>query len=171
MKETPYSRMLQSLKILGKDEMYNRYRKFAGGGYQEAIQVGKYKVEYSNDSGDTRIMFYHPTGICINMVISKYDDNAVLDFVNYHPDCTSPEKMKRGDDTREMVEFAFSLLREEGCKKVELTDASTIQCGSQEVKLGQMFFLKYGMTWYEKHFGFQPFGKYAGLFEKAREER
>ena len=58
--------------------------------------------------------------------------------------------MKRGSETRDMMNFAFQLMKDNGATKVQLTDKSTVLCNGKTIKLGFMYFFKYGKTWYEK---------------------
>jgi hypothetical protein len=160
--------MYTALKTMGMDERWSRYM---GGGYTESHQIGPYKVEMVDDKDDTRIILWNPTRPCVTMVIDRTNNEAVIDVIRYDPDCTSPEKMKRGSGTREMMEFVFDLLRQKGAKKVQLSDASTIVCNGMEIKLGLMYFLKYGETWYEKHFDFHPTPKYKNRYQQLKQRR
>lgn len=161
--------MMSSLKGMGRNVLWSRYG--TGGGYEDAIQVGKYKVEIEDNDDDMRIFIWNPKEPCINMVLDKRDYVGVLDAIKYNPDCTTPEQMKRGKDTRDMVDFAIDFLQKNGAKSVSLSDKSTIQCGKEEVHLGQMYFLKYGMTWYEKYFGFKPATKFKKRYEEMKQRR
>ena len=70
-----------------------------------------------------------------------------------------------------MVQFALDYLRDNGATTVSLTDKSTIECNGVEVELGPMSFLKYGMTWYEKYFGFQPAPRFQKMYIEAKNRR
>jgi hypothetical protein len=160
--------MYTALKTMGMDDVWRRYR---GGGYTEAHQIGPYRIERANDKDDTRIILWNPTRPCVTMVIDRTNNEAAMDAVEYDPDCTSPEKMKRGEGTRAMVDFCLEYLRGERVKKVQLTDRSTIRCNGVRVNLSVMYFLKYGHTWYEKYFGFRPRPDYAEEYEELKEAR
>lgn len=161
--------MLNSLKSLGRNEQWSRY--MSGGGYTDAVTVGKYKIETNETDEDIRYFIWNPKRPCVNMVIDKQDRTAVLDAVKYDKDCTIDGNMKRGEGTREMVDFSLALLKKTGATHVYLTDKSTINCNGDEIELGSMYFLKYGCTWYEKHFGFQPTSKFAKLYNQAKQKR
>lgn len=148
------SRMMSTLKGMGRKDQWRRY--MTGKGYTDAKVIGKYKVQYDEDERDTRILVWNPNRPCVAMVIDKADNTAVIDSIEYDPDCTIDERMVLGEGTREMLEFSLDLLKSTGVKKVFLTDRSTIDCNGNDISLGRMYFLKHGMTWYERYFGFQP---------------
>ena len=147
-----HSSMYTSLIEMGMDDRWSRYR---GGGYTEAHQIGPYKVEIADEGVDTRILLWNPVKPCVAMVVEKQTKEAVLDLVEYDAECAIPQ-MTRGRGTRDMIHFALDLLKQQGATKVQLTDKSRVQCGRGKVRLGLMYFLKYGQTWYEKYFGFHP---------------
>ena len=163
-----HSSMYSALLRMGMSERWARYR---GGGYKDSHQVGPYKVEIADEGEDTLILLWNPITPCISMMVEKKSKDAVMNVVKYDPDCTSPEKMKRGTGTSSMVEFALDLLRQQDVKIVQLSDASTIQCNGVNINLELMYFLKYGQTWYEKYFGFHPTAKYAAEYEKLKRRR
>jgi hypothetical protein len=160
--------MHSALLRMGMTDRWARYR---GGGYTDSHQVGPYKVEIADEGDDTRILLWNPVRPCVTMVIEKKRREAVVDVVKYDPDCTSPEKMKRGSGTRAMIDFSLDLLRQQGVKIVQLSDASTIPCNGININLELMYFLKYGQTWYEKYFGFHPTLKYIAEYEKLKQRR
>jgi hypothetical protein len=147
-----HSSLISSLHHLGRIDMWKRY----GSGYAESKTIGNYKVEYDDDEEDLRMFIWSKERPCVVIVSSKSTNIAVLDGIYYYPDCTIDGKMTRGDGTREMVRFALNLIKETGAKYVELTDKSIVMCNGKKIKLGLMYFFKYGYTWYEYYFGFQP---------------
>lgn len=164
-----HSSMINSLRNLGRHDMIRRY---FGGGYNEAILIDKYKVEFQENNNDSRLFIWTKDRPCIIAVISKADESAVIDSIEYNPDCTI-DTMKKGEGTREMVNFTLDLLKKNGAKIVSLTDKSSIKCGTTDTRLGPMYFLKHGVTWYERYFGFKPEEKYSSkyqLMKKRREE-
>lgn len=156
-----------SLKRLGRDYEWIRYR---GGSYETSQTIGKYKVEYETQAnGDIQFIVWNPDMPCITMYIFKSDWTAALNLLEYSPRCTIDGKMKRGQGTREMLEFAFGLAKSLGAKRVQLQDQSTITCESgQEIKLGPFSFIRNGRTWYEKHFGFKPLPDYEEEYNHAK---
>jgi hypothetical protein len=168
MKYPEIDRVVQlSLKRLGRDEEWIRYR---GGSYETSELIGKYKVEYETQpNGDLQFILWNPDMPCITMYVFKNDWTATLNLVKYSPMCTIDGKMKRGQGTREMLEFAFELAKKKGAERVQLNDESTITCESgQKIKLGPFSFIRSGRTWYEKHFGFKPLPEYEEEYEYAR---
>jgi len=162
-----HSSMYNSLIEMGMDDRWSRYR---GGGYTEAHQVGPYKVEIADEGVDTRILLWNPLKPCVSMVIEKQSKEAVFDLVEYDADCATPQ-MTRGSGTRDMIHFGLDLLKQQGAIKVQLTDKSRVRCGTSKVRLGLMYFLKYGQTWYEKYFGFYPSPEYIDQYEKLKNRR
>ena len=55
----------------------------------------------------------------------------------------------RHNNTKEMVEVAFRLARQNKCSKFELTDNSYISCKNGRFHLADVYFLTKGQTWYE----------------------
>lgn len=159
--------MINSLRNLGRHDMIRRY---FGGGYNEAVLIDKYKVEFQENNNDSRMFIWTKDRPCIIAVISKADKSAVIDSIEYNPDCTI-DTMKKGEGTRDMVNFTLNLLKKNGANTVSLTDKSSIKCGAIDIRLGPMYFLKYGVTWYEKYFGFKPEEKYASKYELMKKRR
>lgn len=154
--------MMSSLYHLG------RMRNYRGGGYSDSTTIGKYKVQFDEDEYDLRVLIWNPDRPCLNIVLSKDDKIAVLDSIEYDPRCVVEGNMKRGTETRDMMNFAFQLMKENGATTVQLTDKSTVLCNGKKIKLGLMYFFKYGKTWYETYFGFYPI-KHQERYEKAKE--
>jgi hypothetical protein len=50
--------------------------------------------------------------------------------------------MKRGSETRDMMNFAFQLMKDNGATTVQLTDKSTVLCNGKKIQLGLMHFFK-----------------------------
>lgn len=146
-------------------------RFMTGKGYDTAEVIGKYKVQYDEDDRDMRILLLDPSKPCVSMAIDKINNDAVLDFVRYGPDCTVDSRMMRGEGTREMIEFSLNLLKSKGATTVSLSDKTKIDCNGIAVSLGPMYFLKYGMTWYEKYFGFQPASRFQESYSHAKKKR
>lgn len=158
----------QSFRQLGKDTLWRRY---LGGSYETSETFGRYKVEIDNqDNGDIQFILWNPDIPCITVYV--HQDEAVLTFLEYSPRCTIDGMMKRGEGTREMLEFVFEFVKSLGAKTIQLCDQSTIQCETGEtIKLGPYSFFKTGKTWYEKHFGFAPIKEHRAEYERAKEIR
>jgi hypothetical protein len=150
-----HSGMYATMYSLGLMDKWNSgYMK--GGNYQTAIQLGDYKVEYFDDETETQLTIWNPDRPCIVIVLLKDMEMAVLNVVKYDQRCTIDGRMEKGVGTRNMIKFALDLIKNAGAKSIQLDDDSTVKCNGKNIKLGPMYFLKYGVTWYEKYFGFQP---------------
>lgn len=80
--------------------------------------------------------------------------------------------MKRGEGTRDMLAVAFDIAKSRGAERIQLQDESTITCDSGEtIKLGPFSFIRTGMTWYEKHFGFKPLPEFQEEYDVAKHLR
>jgi hypothetical protein len=157
---------MTTLITTGRLDDWSRYS--TGGAYTDAIQIGDYKVETQEDGDDVRILLWNPNRPCIAMVVNKEDKVASIDLIEYSPECTVSGRMKRGDGTREMIAFALDLLRQRGAHTVQLMDNSSVVCNGVKVRIGLMYFFKYGQTWYEKYFGFKPDSAHADRYARAK---
>jgi hypothetical protein len=157
----------RTLRRLGFDNAYARFR---GGSYETSETIGKYRVEFeTQESGDLQFIIWNPDFPCLAIYIHKDNGIATLSRLDYSPECTTNGNMLRGQGTREMLEFAFDLAKSQGAKSIQLNDQSVIVCGNGEkVKLGHFYFIRYGMTWYEKYFGFKPTSEYREEYELAK---
>jgi len=160
--------LFQSLYALGKDAQLSRYR---GGAYKDSIKIGKYMVESTEDEFDAHLIIWNPDRPCLNASIDKADKIAVLNAANYDPRCTVDGNMARGEGTRDMIRFFLKLLKEKGADTVELSDKSTVTCNGVKIRLGLMYFFKFGETWYEKYFGFKPTEKYRAKYDFVKQKR
>lgn len=163
--------IMAHLKRTGREEQWIHY--MVGGGYEECETIGDYCVEYDDkDEYSRRFLILNPTEPCLVIAIDKkYDKTASMDSVKFNPKCTIDGKMKRGDGTRKMIQFGIDLARKEGASQVSIMDNSTIDCEGQKIDLPGMYFLKYGMTWYEKYFGFKPAERFQKSYAKAKDMR
>jgi hypothetical protein len=160
--------LYESFYALGRDTQLSRYR---GGAYKDSIQFGKYMVEFTEDDSDSQLIIWNPDRPCLNASIDRSDKVAVLNTANYDPRCTIDGNMARGEGTREMIRFFLKLLKEKGSESVELSDKSTVICNGIKIRLGLMYFFKFGETWYEKYFGFKPTEKYRSKYEAVKQKR
>lgn len=162
--------MIRSLQTLDRRQQLGRYTG-KGGRYEDSIQIGKYKVEFLEDEDDLRMILWNPQRPCIVSVIDKHDTVAVIDDIEYSPRCTIDGKMARGEGTREMIQFMLDLLKKRGASRVHLSDKSTRICNGKTIRLGLMYFFKFGETWYEKYFGFKPTEQYRAKYEAIKQKR
>ena len=160
----------RTLTRLGFEDAWIRYR---GGSYTTAETIGNYKVEFEEQpSGDLQFIVWNPDTPCLTIYIHTDSQTAVLNAVQYSPQCTLDGRMKRGEGTRAMLTFAFELAKSRGAKRIQLQDESTITCETGEtVKLGPFTFIRTGMTWYERHFGFKPLPEFQEEYAKAKQLR
>jgi hypothetical protein len=160
-----HSLLKNSIKNVGRNEIWGRYN---GGGFEHAEIIDEYRVELNDDGKDLRMFIWSRSRPCINVVLSKEDNVAVMDGVYYNPGCTIDGRMLRGEGTKKMVNFAIKYIKSKGAKEIQLSDNSDIPCNGKMVSLGAMYFLKFGQTWYEKYFGFKPLERYSKLYESAK---
>jgi hypothetical protein len=160
----------RALKRLGFDDAWIRYR---GGSSATAEPLGPYKVEFEpQPSGDLQFIIWNPDTPCVTVYIHMESHTAVLNAVKYSPTCTIDGAMKRGEGTREMLAVAFEIAKTRGAERIQLQDESTITCETGEtIKLGPFSFIRTGMTWYEKHFGFKPLPEFQEDYAVAKQLR
>jgi hypothetical protein len=143
-----------------------------GKGYPEdTITIGKYKVQIDETDKYYELFIWNPDIPCLMMMLDKEEKVAVLEMLEYDSRCTIDHNMQHGKDTKDMILFAFETMKAHGATRVELMDKATILCNGKKVRLGIMYFLKYGMTWYESAFGFRPTEKYIKRYENAKRKR
>ena len=160
--------MYPTLKHMGYMDWWLSYRTKKGGSYTTAKTVGNYKVEIEDDERYPNIYIWNPKSPCVMIAIDKQDKIGVLNRLVYNPKCTIDGKMKRGEDTKKMIEFAFKVAKEYGVTKIQLTDKSTVDCNGVEADLALYNLFKYGKTWYERTFQFYPVGSRKDTFESIR---
>jgi hypothetical protein len=168
LKWSAYSSMVGTLKTQDKFKSLCHHVT-RGGRYEDAVTIGKYKVQYDRDNGNTRMLIWSPDMPCVSILIHS-DELATLDMLHYDRHCEVDGRMVKGNGTREMLKFAFNLLRKEGVKTIQLSDRSSVMCGRQKIPLGFYYFLLHGKTWYERYFNFYPV-TYVKNYEKAKELR
>ena len=154
------------------DKSHLIYKFSKGGGYKEAQTIGDYKVEYDDEGSSLTVYIWDPDRPCMVMFLEKDTKDVSLSELFYSPKCTIKGDMTRGEGTRGMMTFAIELLKTQGAKTFSLSDKSSIICGNgKKVNLGQMYFLKNGVTWYEKYFDFKPSGDDAVRYERVKSKR
>ena len=159
------SLLKNSIKNVGRNEQWGRY---IGGDFKDSEIIHTYRVQLNHDKKDLRMFIWSRVRPCVNIVLSKEDNVAVMDGIYYNPGCTIDGKMIRGEGTRKMVRFAITYIKSKGAKEILLSDNSDILCNGKMISLGAMYFLKFGVTWYEKYFGFKPVERFAKTYESAK---
>jgi hypothetical protein len=160
-----HSLLKNSIKNVGRTEPWGRYN---GGGFNHSEIVDDYRVELNYEEKDLRMFIWYKSRPCMNIVLSKEDNIAVMDGVYYNYGCTVDGRMIKGEGTRKMVNFAIKFIKSKGAKEILLSDNSDVPCNGKTVRLGPMYFLKFGVTWYEKYFGFKPTEEYAKEYEMMK---
>lgn len=146
-------------------------KKFRGGAYTDAQVIEDYKVEFAKQEGSQNILIWNPLEPCVHIVLYDNDTTASLIWVGYDAKCTLDGNMERGTGTRKMLDFAFRLAKQHGATQIELMDDAKIQCNGKKVDLSPMYFLQFGVTWYESKFGFQPRDEYKEEYARMKENR
>lgn len=168
--------MTESLKKVGKQ---NQSTIWKGGSYTTAKQVGNYKIEFINEYKheppieieSQQLIVWSPKEPCMSIAIDRRDNDATLNTVMYSANCTIDGKMVHGSGTKEMIKFVLRLLQFKGVRSITLTDNSKFNCREIKVDLSVHYFIKYGMTWYEKNFGFKIAPKFEKEYEDAKQSR
>lgn len=141
---------------------HNYCKKFRAGSYTDAQTIGDYKVEFARQEDSLSILIWNPIEPCVHIVLYDNDTVASLIWVGHDSKCTVEGNM---------LNFAFQLVKERGATHIELMDDAKIDCGETKIELSPMYFLQYGMTWYESKFGFQPKKEYASEYETMKRNR
>lgn len=166
-----HQRFLSQLKRLGRDNHWLKHA-MAGGGESTIRIIENYKIEIREDDKEVWFVIKSKDVDCIRASLYKDDNTASLLTAKYDAGCTIDGNMVRGEKgTRKMIHIALDLLKEYGATSVALMDNSTVPCEGEDIDLGAMYFLKYGMAWYEKYFGFQPTERHRKAYEQAKEMR
>lgn len=160
------------IRLLRRLNVQHTDFRFAGGGRETLHRIQAYTVSYIvYDDQYNRFTIWDVHGLtCVDAYVDKQDMTATMNL-QYKNTCTVDGRMERGRGTRDMINFAFRFLKANGIKSVHIMDEATVPCKGKRVLLGAMYFLKHGVTWYEKTFGFVPAPRCVKWVEKARESR
>jgi len=163
---------IQMTSTLKHQNRIDAWRAYRGGGYNQAVTIGDYKVEFEEEDGVLiRLFVWSPRNIPCAAVYIHGDEPAALNKFEHDPSCVVAGNMVRGKGTRDMLNVVFQLLRQKGQPAVQLTDNSTIRCNNgMIVHLGMYYFIKHGKTWYEHYFGFKPINC-VDQYEEAKRRR
>jgi hypothetical protein len=99
---------------------------------------------------------------CININIDKKINNGILELVQYHEKCSFFETLQEGFEMVNLVKNSlyFAIYTYPDIINYELVDNSFIACkNGKRVSLADLYFVKYGKTWYENKFGAIPKNK------------
>lgn len=163
--------MIQTLWGMKKRRMIQNYKYTQkGGGPLDSIVMGKYRVEHFQD----HIYIWSNEFPCVHILLDEYEKTAVLSELTYSPSCTIYGNMERGNETKEMLSFAFQFAKEQGMTAIEVMDKSSVPCKEtgEELALGPFSFVKKGRTWYES-IGFVPMypKMYVEAYLEAKQRR
>ena len=165
-----HQRFLAQIHRLGRTNHWMKHAMMGGGETQTRIIDG-YKVEITEDNEAIKFLIKSQRVHCIEMSVYKDDNIASFLTAMYDAGCTIDGNMVRGTGTRKMIQIGLDLLKEYGATQVVMTDTSNIPCDGKDIDLGAMYFLKHGMTWYEKYFGFKPAERHRESYEDAKKMR
>ena len=88
----------------------------------------------------------------LSAVMSPYI--ASFNELNYFKECRIGGDLEKGEGTKDIIRSAFALVLQKmpHITHFKLTDSSSVLCESVTISLPVLSLLKYGKTWYEKHF-------------------
>ncbi len=143
--------MYSMLYGLHRGEQVGRYM---GGIYAgPPVEIDGYRVRSYETEKDLEMSIYNSDNHCVVFTLDKSDKVAVVSLVNY---MRRHAPIVDSENTVALVQFALNKIREHGGKCVRVMDRLLIdQPENSKRILSLIYFIKYGMTWYEKHFGFQ----------------
>ena len=96
---------------------------------------------------------------CINIIINKKRNIALLELVQYHIKCFLFTDLEKGDEVKDLLQNSlnFIVIQYPKLKYIELIDNSFIICKNKKrISLPDFTVLKYNKTWYEKYFNAIP---------------
>jgi hypothetical protein len=94
---------------------------------------------------------------CVILTMHFQEKLAHIDGAGWHAYCNKDGNLAKGYGTIDMIRtclhFVFKMYGKK-IKRVTLVDNSMIECNDKtQVSLTAHYIVKYGYTWYEKHFG------------------
>lgn len=92
---------------------------------------------------------------CINIIINKKNNIAILELVQHHLKCSLFSDLKKGDEVIDLLKnsLLFVISKYPEIKYFELIDNSFILCKNKKrISLPDLTFVKYNKTWYEQNF-------------------
>ena len=134
------------------DKSYNKY----------------YYVNISSSKKEDNILIGGLNIKCVHIIINKRKNIGLLELVQHHERCSFFETLKDGNETVDLVKNSLFLATNlyPDVSKYELTDNSFITCkNGKRISLADLYFVKYGKTWYEDKFGVIPSNLYKDSIE------
>ena len=120
--------------------------------------------EYEDETG----IFVGKNGKCVFGQIDKYQpDTMIIQNFSYYNDCNTIKQFEKGKDMKRLMETMIRFIKENypEIKQLLLSDEATLLCESKinnriyNIYLPKLYFLKYGMGYYQYNFGFQLIDK------------
>ena len=100
---------------------------------------------------------------CVVITIDNKNNIAILQTVQHSVECSFFDKLKKGVETINMIQSALKMIiaMYPNISEIEFADNSFIQCNNgKRISLPEFYYIKYGKTWYEKHFNATLNNKY-----------
>lgn len=153
-----------------------RNRKIKGGGsitnqINDFIITQRYLPNYDDINIFTKNIeiFVGGTDQCLHAIINyenkvnnnnnfyKNDKNvAILEYFGYSKRCNIHKDLEKTTGTQRMMNSFFKYIKKHhpDIKYIKLQDETNIDCNDVKINLYQLYILKYGKSYYEKHFNF-----------------
>jgi len=125
---------------------------------------GKNSFDIKEDENENEIrIFVGDKHFCFFGRIDKYqDDTVIINDFKYYNDCNTIKKFEKGKGMKRLMKTMIRYIKDNypKIKKIELSDEATLLCESNIdnrlyiIYLHRLYFLKYGMGYYQYNFGF-----------------
>jgi hypothetical protein len=158
------------------NDFYNNSLNLKGGGFDKEVDKKKIKfgqyifiLHFLINTDDEKLILkveseYNIEG-CILVFIQNKTKHAQIENLSNLPDCAKNAVFPKEGGGKILLNFIVNYLKKNkdiyNINKITLTDNSFIRCKepkeeiSHNISLGDIYLLKYGMTWYESN-GFIP---------------
>ena len=116
--------------------------------------------EYDDETG----IFIGRHGKCFFGRINKYQpDTVIIQNFTYYNDCNTIKSFEKGKGMKRLMDTMIRYIKENypEIKQLQLEDEAVLLCESKikervyRIYLPRLYFLKYGMGYYQYNFGFQ----------------
>jgi hypothetical protein len=91
---------------------------------------------------------------CVLLLLDLEFKNGAIQSIDYNPKCViQSEKLKRGAEMIDLIKcsLTFAIKKFPQIEYYSLTDDSEILCNNKErISLANLYYCKYGKTWYQK---------------------
>jgi hypothetical protein len=116
------------------------------------VNITETKYEYNILVGGIKMK-------CVNIIIQKKRDVALLELVQHHDKCSLFSDLQKGYETEDLLKNSlyFTITKFPNIKYFEFIDNSFILCNNKKkISLPDISFVKYQKTWYERKFNAEP---------------